>query len=119
MDAWYPDAALTDAERALKDAREIDQAAELMHALALKGFSSIWRGSYAAAKEEGRELAALAEQKGSKFFRISGMIVEGLIMALTGEMENAIRNIKGAISRNAFHWNNRVSSGLLVLFGAL
>jgi predicted ATPase len=94
----YPDAALTDAERALKDAREIDQAAELMHALALKGFSSIWRGSYAAAKEEGRELAALAEQKGSKFFRISGMIVEGLIMALTGEMENAIRNIKGAIS---------------------
>ena len=94
----YPDAALTDAERALKDAREINQAAELMHALALKGFSSIWRGTYPAAKDEGRELAALAEEKGSKFFQISGMIVEGLVMAHTGEMENAIRNIKGAIS---------------------
>ena len=94
----YPDAALTDAERTLKDAREINQAAELMHALALKGFSSIWRGSYTAAKDEGRELAALAEEKGSKFFQIGGMIVEGLTMAHTGEMENAIRNIKSAIS---------------------
>jgi predicted ATPase len=94
----YPDAALTDAERALKDARGINQAAELMHALALKGFTSIWRGSYTAAKDEGRELAALAEEKGSKFFQISGMIIEGLVMAHTGEIENAIRNIKGAIS---------------------
>jgi predicted ATPase len=94
----YPDAAVTDAERALNDARDIDQAAELMHALALKGFSSIWCGSYGLAKEEGRELAALAEEKGSAFFRTSGTIIAGLVMAHTGEMENAAQNIKGALS---------------------
>ena len=32
----YPEAALTDAERALRDAREIGQAATLMHALATR-----------------------------------------------------------------------------------
>jgi hypothetical protein len=61
----YPDAARSDAERALKDAREIDQAAELMHALVFKCFSSIWCGNYAEAKEDGGELAALSDKKGS------------------------------------------------------
>ena len=94
----YPDAALTDAERALEDAREINQAAELMHALFFKGFSSILVGNYAAAKAEGRELAALADEKDSAFFRISGMIVEGLIMVHIGKAENAIRVLNGAIT---------------------
>jgi hypothetical protein len=67
----YPDAAVADAERALADARDIDQAAELMHALALKGFNSTWCGNYGLAKAEGRELTALAEEKGSAFFRTS------------------------------------------------
>jgi tetratricopeptide (TPR) repeat protein len=69
----YPDAAVTDAERALKDAREINQAAELMHALFFKGFNSILCGNYAAADAEGKELASLADEKDSAFFRISGM----------------------------------------------
>jgi predicted ATPase len=94
----YPDAAVADAERALNDARDIGQAAELMHALALKGFSSIWCGSYELAKQEGRELAALAEEKGSAFFRTSGTIIAGLVMAHNGEMENAAQNIKGTLS---------------------
>jgi predicted ATPase len=50
------------------------------------------------ALEEGRELAALAEEKGSAFFRTSGTIIAGLVMAHTGEMENAVQNIKGALS---------------------
>ena len=37
----YPEAALTDADRALKDAREIGQAADLMHALYFKSFTNI------------------------------------------------------------------------------
>jgi class 3 adenylate cyclase/predicted ATPase len=94
----YPDAAVADAERALADARDIDQAAELMHALALKAFNSIWCGNYGLAKKEGRELAALAEEKGSAFFRTSGTIIAGLVMAHTGEVENAVQNIKGVLS---------------------
>jgi len=50
------------------------------------------------ALEEGRELAALAEEKGSAFFRTSGTIIAGLVMAHTGEMENAVQNIKGVLS---------------------
>jgi predicted ATPase len=96
--ASYPDAAVADAERALADARDIDQAAELMHALALKGFNSIWCGNYGLAKEEGRQLAALAEEKGSAFFRISGTLIAGLVMAHAGEIENAAQHLKGAIS---------------------
>jgi tetratricopeptide (TPR) repeat protein len=59
----YPEAALTDAERALKDAREIGQAAELMHALYFKSFSLILCGNYAAATAEGKQLTALADEK--------------------------------------------------------
>jgi hypothetical protein len=94
----YPDAALRDAERALEDAREINQAAELMHAQFFKCFSSILCGNYGSASAEGRELASLADQKDSAFFRVSGMTIEGLIMAHTGKAENAIQLINGAIT---------------------
>ena len=87
-----------DAERALEDAREINQAAELMHALFFKAFASILCGNYAAAKVEGRELVSLADEKISAFFRISEMIIEGLIMAHIGKAENAIRLLNGAIT---------------------
>jgi predicted ATPase len=94
----YTDAAVTDAERALKDAREINQAAELMHALFFKGFNSILCGNYAAADAEGKELASLADEKDSAFFRISGMCLEGLVMANTGKTESGIQIIETVIT---------------------
>jgi tetratricopeptide (TPR) repeat protein len=45
----YPEAALTDTERALKYAREIGQAATLMYALATTAMTHIFRGTYVAA----------------------------------------------------------------------
>jgi predicted ATPase len=94
----YPDSALMDAERALEDARDTNQAAELMHTLFFKSFCSILCGNYTAAKMASRELASLADEKDSAFFRTSEMIVEGLIMACTGKAENAIRFLNGAIT---------------------
>ena len=45
----YPEAALADADDALKDAREIGQAATLMYALLHASLTHIYCGNYAAA----------------------------------------------------------------------
>ena len=58
----YPDAALADAERALQEAREIDHAFTLMHALWWTGFTKASCGCYTVANAQGKELVALADQ---------------------------------------------------------
>jgi tetratricopeptide (TPR) repeat protein len=64
----YPNAALVDADDALKDAREIGHAATLMYALFLATVTYIWRGNYATANANARELIALAAEKGALFW---------------------------------------------------
>ena len=51
----YPEAALADADQALKDAREIGQAATLMYALVLAVVTHILCGNYAAANAQSDE----------------------------------------------------------------
>ena len=67
----YPEAALADAEHALKDAREIGQAATLMYALCHRTLTHIYCGNYAAANAQSDELVALADEKGALFGRRS------------------------------------------------
>ena len=50
----YPEAALADADQALKDAREIGQAATLMYALCLTSFTHFFCGNYATANAHAR-----------------------------------------------------------------
>ena len=69
----YPEAALADADHALKDAREIGQAATLMFALLNASFTHILCGNYAAANAQADELVALAEEKGAVFWKAFGM----------------------------------------------
>jgi tetratricopeptide (TPR) repeat protein len=78
----YPSAALADAGRALKDAREIGQAATLMPALCLTGLTYILCGDYAAASLD--EAIPLAEEKGAALWRSWGLFNQGWILALTG-----------------------------------
>jgi len=59
----YPEAALADADQALKDAREIGQAATLMYALTITSFTHVYCANYAAANAEADELVALADEK--------------------------------------------------------
>jgi tetratricopeptide (TPR) repeat protein len=61
----YPEAAAADADRALKDAREIGQAATLMYALYYASLTHIWRGNYATANALLNELVVLADEKGA------------------------------------------------------
>jgi predicted ATPase len=94
----YPDAALADAEYALKHAREIGQAATLMYALVNGSLTHIQSGNYAAAKTRTDELLALADEKSALYWRAQGTIWQGCVFALTGKASNAVQMITSGIT---------------------
>ena len=73
----YPDAALTDSNDALKDARETGQAATQLFALDFITWLHIWRGDYAAAIPLLDEAVALADEKGAPFWKADAMMCQG------------------------------------------
>ena len=93
----YPESALADAEQALKDAREIGQAATLMYALFHASLPHIVCGNYAAANALLDELIPLADEKSSLFWKGPGMINQGCVLALTGKASNAAQMISSGI----------------------
>jgi class 3 adenylate cyclase/predicted ATPase len=94
----YPEAALADAESALKDARGIGQAATLMFALLNGSFTHILCGNYAAAHAETDQLTALAEEKGTLLWKGFGMSMQGCLLGLTGRAANAVHMITSGIT---------------------
>jgi class 3 adenylate cyclase/predicted ATPase len=92
----YPQAALQDAKQALKDAREIGQAATLMYALHHGSLTRIYCGNYATANAEADELVALADEKGSLLWKTLGMLNQGYLLALTGKASDAVQMITAA-----------------------
>ena len=63
----YPEAALLDADHAVKDVREISQAASLMYALFRASFSHALCGNYATAKALSDELSLWRTKKELRF----------------------------------------------------
>jgi predicted ATPase len=94
----YPEAALDDAERALEDAREIDQAGTLINALAFTQLPLIYCGYYAAGSEQLDEVVALADEKAFVFWKAAGMMRQGWLFALTGKPSNAVEMINSGIT---------------------
>ena len=94
----YPEAALADADRALKDAREIGEAPTLMYALAYGSITHIHCGDYAAANARVDELVALAEEKGASHWKAIGMSSPGALLALTGKASDAVQLITSGIT---------------------
>ena len=95
----YPEAALADADQALKDAREIGQAATLMFALS----SCIVDPSCYAeiTRQQTRtldELVALADEKDALFWKAGGMLMRGCLLALTGKASDAVQMITSGIT---------------------
>jgi class 3 adenylate cyclase/predicted ATPase len=86
----YPEAAAADTERALKDARDIGHAATSMFALSHTSFSLILCGDSAGAQARADELVVLAESKGSLYWKSYGMMLQGRLLALAGQAEDAI-----------------------------
>jgi len=101
----YPEAALANAESALREAREIGHAATSMYALSHGAFARYQCGNYASANAVLDELAALAEQKGTLFWKAFGIMNQGCVRALTGQPSDAIRMItSGWQSTGATMW---------------
>jgi class 3 adenylate cyclase/predicted ATPase len=89
----YPEAALVDTNQALKDAREIGQAATLMFALQVTLMTLFLCGNYAVANANVDELLALADEKGTLYWKAEGMLMRGCLFARTGKASDAIQTI--------------------------
>jgi class 3 adenylate cyclase/predicted ATPase len=94
----YPAASRSDAERALKNARETGQATTLMVALFRASYSHILCGNYAAANAQIDELIALADERGAPYWKAIGTEVRGSLFAMTGKASDAVRAITSGIT---------------------
>jgi class 3 adenylate cyclase/predicted ATPase len=94
----YPEAALADSNQAIGNAREISQAATLMFSLGHALVVYCECGNYATAKAVIDELAALADEKGTLFWKALGMMEQGWVSALTGKATDAVYMITSGLS---------------------
>jgi predicted ATPase len=94
----YPEAALVDTQHALEDAREIGQAATLMFTLNYASLTELLCGNYGPADALGDELVALAGQKGSPYWKVIGMMLQGCILALAGRVADAVQVITSGLT---------------------
>ena len=100
-DLWslgYPEAALADADQALKEAREIGQATSLMFALGFPLGMLIHCGHYATAMKHCDELITLADEKGALYWKAMGMLHRGSVLALTERAPDALPTMIAGIS---------------------
>jgi class 3 adenylate cyclase/predicted ATPase len=94
----YPQAALADAEHALKVAREIGHSATLMYVLNFSAWTNIFCGNYARANALVDEFSALKDQTGSLFWGAWGMMQRGCLFALTGKASDAVQIITSGLT---------------------
>ena len=93
----YPKAAFADDEHALKDARDVGQAATLMYALQWTGTTQILCGNYAAASALFDELAALVDETGAALWEPLRMMYQGFLLLLTGKAVDAVQMITSGL----------------------
>jgi predicted ATPase len=108
----YPEAALTDADDAIRNAREMGQAAALMYALGHRPATYALCRNFAAAVADAQEHVVLAEEMGSPFWKASGMMSEGSVLALTGRASDATEMLISGISA----WRTMGATLLLPLY---
>ena len=94
----YPEAALVDAEQALNDAREIGHAATLMFALAITSWTLIQCANYATAITQLDELVAVADKKGTLYWKSQGMLMQAWHFAVTSQASDAVHISNSALT---------------------
>ena len=92
----YPDAALADAERVIKDARDFGRS--LAYAASLTSRAWTLCGNYATAVAQLDEAIAWADEKGSAFWRALLTGYKGWVFAIAGESSDAVQMITSAIA---------------------
>jgi predicted ATPase len=89
----YPEAALSDASRALCHARQIGQTSVLMNTLGVTCVSHILRRDYATAAIQIDELVTLADETGSSYWKALAMLHRGGILVATDRVSEGIEMI--------------------------
>ena len=113
----YPKAALADTEPALKDAREIGQAATLMYALVWTSFTQTFCGSYATANAQSDEVVPMADEQGSVIWKAFGMLNSGLCVGPNRRSRGRSPNDHPRTRRVPVNGNNNVDAHVFVIFG--
>jgi predicted ATPase len=85
----YPETALKDAERAVKNARDMGQIPTLVIALTSEAVVQMLCGNYAAVTARAQEQVALAE-KGALFWKARGISLQCCVSVLTGKASAAV-----------------------------
>jgi predicted ATPase len=93
----YPAASRSDAEHAVKNARETGHATTLMHAL-FATHVYVYSGNYAAANASLDELISFADEKGAQYWKALGTALRGWLFAATGKASDAVRAITSGIT---------------------
>ena len=93
----YPEAALADVRQALKEAREIGQAATLMVALCITSLTHILYGSPSAADGQSDEVITLATEKSAPLWKAFGITNKGCVLVTTGKAADAIQIINSGM----------------------
>jgi predicted ATPase len=94
----YPEAALADAERAVKHGRELGQAATLIYALYYGRLTHFHCGIYAAVAAQLDEFDALVDEKGAEGWKGIGTSLQGCVLALTGKAADAVHMITSSLA---------------------
>jgi predicted ATPase len=94
----YPEAALAETECGLKEAREIEQAATLMFALAITNIIRLLCRHYAIAGSLAKERFALADERGAPLWRADAIIQQGCVLARTGTAFDSVQMISSGIA---------------------
>jgi predicted ATPase len=94
----YPETALTNANRAMADARELGQAATLMYALAVTNPTYLMTGSSATFAKRLDELDTLAEEKSAPFWKATANLQRSWALSKVGEAAPAVNLSTAAIA---------------------
>jgi tetratricopeptide (TPR) repeat protein len=92
----YPEAALADAQRAVKDARDLGRG--FAHAVSITSIVFILCGDYVAANAQSDEAIAWADEKGSVFWKAFLTIFKGWALALTGKASGVMPMLTSGIA---------------------
>ena len=99
---WYlgnPEAALIDADQAITDARAICHAATSMFALSHAANLRRLCGDYATAATLVEELAALADEKKSAYWKSMAVAMQGQLFILTGRFSDAVHLLSSGVEQ--------------------
>jgi predicted ATPase len=93
----YPEAAQADIDEAVRQAREIGEAATLMLVLGITNYTNILCGNAVAASAVSGELMAVANEKGASLRKAEAVFQRGCVLALTVRTAEAVETIGSGV----------------------